>query len=356
MRLPPPRHWLVGLTLSLALAWTAGALLLDTVQPVAFDHSVAHYVPLPGTTTRTRAEGWASSSVGEHGLRGLPGGMLPSGPKVVFWGDSYVEGLQVDDAQRMERVLGSLCADAGLALSGVGVGVSGDSLIDSYFRLPAYAEVFGTVALHVFLLAKISDVLPDMQQPGHSTFQAESPYRLVFSEVSRSPLNLRLAPPMRTLELGSVYEVIKRTRSLTFRIHPGPGPSPAASAQTSALPAQGLNAAWDVLLHQLKVQARQPLLLAYAPTLPRPTQGGVAKQDETAATAQAFAEACARNGVPFLNLGPAFLAHYQATGRMPRGFFNSPPGSGHLNEAGHRLVAQAVLHYIEEHHDALLAP
>lgn len=356
MAVPGPRHWLTGLALSLALAWVAGAVLLNTVQPVVLDPAVGHYVPLPGTTTRTRGEGWASSTVGEHGIRGLPGGKLPSGPKVVFWGDSYVEGLQVDDAARMERVLGDLCADAGVPLSAVGIGVSGDSLIDNYFRLPSYAKVLDSVALHVFLMAKITDVLPGMQQPGHSTFQAVPPHRLAFSELPRNALNLRLAPPMRALELGSAYEVIKRTRALAVRMRPDSQLGIAEPAQASGLPPHKVNKAWDTLLSQLKTQARRPLFLVYAPTLPWLTQGGVVGQDVAAPTAQAFADACARNAVPFLNLGPAFLAHYQATGRFPRGFFNSPPGSGHLNEDGHRLVAQAVFQYIKEHPDALLAP
>jgi len=150
MNAPLLRHWITGLALSLLLAWAAGAIFLDTVQPVIFDSAIGLYVPLPGTTSRARSESWSSSHVGEHGIRGLPGGTLPRGPKVVFWGDSFVDGTQVNDPERMAQQFSQISTQAGLHLSGVGVGHGGDTLIDALVKAPAYTQALAPVAMNVF--------------------------------------------------------------------------------------------------------------------------------------------------------------------------------------------------------------
>ncbi len=367
---PAPRHWvlhwILGLVLSLLAAWAIGAVFLDTVQPVVLDPQVGRFVARPGTSYRSRSEGWSSSLAGEHGLRGLPGGQLPPGPKVVFWGDSFVEGLQVDDAERMAQVLSSLARQAGLPVTGVGVGTGGDSLIDSLFKLPDYAPALDPVALHVFFLGKLGDVLPDVPHDCRATFLSRPKLALAPApDCPPSGLSLHLASAFRSLELGGAFQVYRRLGSLELRLGPGPAPRPVLSpvpgpapvpATADVEPQVALERAWAFLLAELQLRAGPRVLLLYAPTLPYLDRGQVLLDDPEAATATGFAQACARAGVDFLDLGPAFAAHFRATGRLPRGFFNTPPGAGHLNQDGHRLVAQAVIHYLKERRNALLAP
>lgn len=357
---PPLRHWLVGLTLSLAVAWAAGAVFLDTVQPVAFDPQVGRYVAMPGTTSRTRGEGWANSNVGEHGIRGLPGGRLPAGPKVVFWGDSFVEGMQVDDADRMAQVFTSLSRAVGFHLTGVGIGHGGDTLIDSIFKASDYASALGPVALNVYFLGRISDVLPDAPRPCRAAFYSTPEPHLQRNDCPPSELAVRFAPALRRLEASGAYSAYLKLRNLQLRLAPGPAtPTAAPAAQASAsvqADTQNLAPLWDYLIGQVRQASPGPVLFLYAPDVPTLTTGRVEAAYPDAATAAAFAAACLRNGVGFINLGPELAAHFQATGRFPRGFFNSPPGTGHLNEDGHLLVAETVAKYVKEHRDALLAP
>jgi lysophospholipase L1-like esterase len=353
MRLPPLRHWLVGLVLSLALVWGAGALLLDSVQPVALDPALGRYVPQPGTTFHTRGEGFAVSTAGEHGMRGLPGGALPQGAKVVFWGDSFVEGLQVDDQDRMAQVFTQLASQAGLPVMGVGIGTGGDTLIDCIVKAPDYARVLTPVRLNVFVLGRISDVLPDNPRPCRANFFSTPAPHIEQADCPPSELSLRLAPALARLELGGLFHAYLRLRALAPRLSLGPVELQAMT--TGAVPSADHDSAWDFLLDQARRSAGNQLLFLYLPMRPLPQNGAVSLSDPEGGTAQAFAAACARHKIPFLNLGPALTAHYQATGRFPRGFFNTPPGSGHLNEVGHRLVAQTLVQHLQEHPDALLA-
>lgn len=354
MSAPPLRHWLAGLALSLIVAWAMGALLMDTIQPVIFDPSVGHYTALPGTTSRTRVEGWASSSVGEHGIRGLPGGKLPAGSKVVFWGDSFVEGLQVDDAERMAQVFSTLALNAGLDLTGVGIGTGGNTLIDSIFKAHDFAPVLTPVALNVFFLGRISDVLPDAPRPCRAAFYSKPEPRLLRADCPPSDLAIRFAPALRRLECSWLYAMYQKLQGLSPRLSPGPGaPTPEPVAKTGA---QDLAPMWDFLIGQVRRASPGPFLFLYVPSVPELSGGRMQEEDPDAATALAFSAACKRNGVPFISLGPEFVAHFQATGCLPRGFFNSRPGGGHLSRVGHHIVAETVLRYIEEHRDALLAP
>jgi hypothetical protein len=350
---PPLRHWLIGLALSLALAWAAGAFFLDTLQPLVFDPQIRRFVAAPGVS-RTRSEGWASSGVGEHGIRGLPGGRLPAGPKVVFWGDSFVEGVQVDDADRMAQVFTSLSRDAGLALTGVGIGHGGDTLIDSIFRVTDYAPVLHPVALHVFVLGRMSDVLPDAPQTCRAAFFTGPPARLEQRICPPSQRALRLIPWLASLELQGAFSAYRRALGLDLRL--APGPVAAAGPDYPPPTPDGHEAAWDFLNAEILRATGGHALLVYAPSLPRLLEGKVSADDAAARYVAAYARSCAKSGIPFLNLGPALAASIRATGRLPHGFFNSPPGFGHLNEDGHRVAAQAVITYIQEHRDALLAP
>lgn len=226
MSTPPLRHWFLGLALSLAVTWIAGALFLDTVQPVRLDPAVGRFMPEPGTVMRYRSEGFARTTAGEHGFRSLPGGILPPGPKVMFWGDSYVEALQVDDAAHMDQAFSRLAAQDGLKLSGVGVGVSGDSILDSYFRLPLYAKVLAPVALHVFVVAKSSDIMPDVAHSTHSEFHTSPDFHLSCDTATYSRSHLQFGWLVRRLELSGPYRLLRNARALSLRLAPGPEARP----------------------------------------------------------------------------------------------------------------------------------
>ena len=57
---------------------------------------------------------------------------------------------------------------------------------------------------------------------------------------------------------------------------------------------------------------------------------------------EAFERAAREAGVPLVDAGPAMIAHYRATGEPSNGFQNHRIGAGHLNETGHRVVAETL--------------
>jgi hypothetical protein len=65
-------------------------------------------------------------------------------------------------------------------------------------------------------------------------------------------------------------------------------------------------------------------------------------------TIDVFAEICKVSGIDFIDVGEEFVSYYNQYNKLPYGFLNTKPGSGHLNETGHRIIADAILDYLKE--------
>lgn len=58
--------------------------------------------------------------------------------------------------------------------------------------------------------------------------------------------------------------------------------------------------------------------------------------------AEQFAALCEENGILFLNMAERFRAAYEENFTVPHGFCNTTVGNGHLNEAGHEMIAEEL--------------
>ena len=54
------------------------------------------------------------------------------------------------------------------------------------------------------------------------------------------------------------------------------------------------------------------------------------------------------NGIRLLDMRPVFVEYYNLHQELPYGSVNTRPGNGHLNKLGHRLIAEALIPYLEE--------
>lgn len=65
-------------------------------------------------------------------------------------------------------------------------------------------------------------------------------------------------------------------------------------------------------------------------------------------TLEIFKEECEHMDIDFIDTGDAFLEHYNRYHELPYGFANTTPGNGHLNEVGHKIMADVIIDYLEE--------
>ena len=74
---------------------------------------------------------------------------------------------------------------------------------------------------------------------------------------------------------------------------------------------------------------------------------GEAYTETDAECLAAFESACAEHGIVFVDLTDAYIDEYAESCRLPYGFVNTTPGTGHMNRVGHRLFAQEVCETIK---------
>lgn len=65
-------------------------------------------------------------------------------------------------------------------------------------------------------------------------------------------------------------------------------------------------------------------------------------------TINTFQNACEDNNIIFVDTGDAFVKYYNEYSMVPYGFANTTMGSGHLNEVGHKIIADELYKVLKE--------
>lgn len=65
-------------------------------------------------------------------------------------------------------------------------------------------------------------------------------------------------------------------------------------------------------------------------------------KEEELRSVEEFRSACAKNGVVFVDMYDDFSREYESSHELAHGFANSAVGAGHMNETGHRLMAERL--------------
>ena len=89
------------------------------------------------------------------------------------------------------------------------------------------------------------------------------------------------------------------------------------------------------------------LIIFYHPTL-HLDQNGSAYTDADPKRLALFRAACEENGVIFLDMTERFLAAYEEEHILPHGFANTAIATGHLNQHGHRMIAEELAELLKE--------
>lgn len=63
-------------------------------------------------------------------------------------------------------------------------------------------------------------------------------------------------------------------------------------------------------------------------------------------TWEIFRTVCESNSIDIIDVGNVFLENYKANYAIPYGFSNTSLASGHLNEVGHKVIADEIIEYI----------
>lgn len=342
MRMRNLAIWLGGFLLSFFVCWAVSSVFTDSVVPVVWDEQLRKHVRQPGTTFRFRSEGWADTVVADHGLSRLDA-MTATDPndKFLFWGDSFADSVRVAESQRAMPVFNKISTLKGVTVADGGLGVA-----DYYFEIPRYEKAISNVVGHVILIGDIRDILPEEHVQCHCRFLS-SPWRFEESQCQPSGTALKYASVINEWKLDFLHGIYRSfvDHTLDFSVGIPTLATPKASPTDGAIE---VDEAWQFLVNSLKEQTKGFILFVYAPDIPRLRHGQIDFHDIEHQRMARFGAICRDNGVGFINLGSRFIRHFNESRQFVKGFFNTPPGTGHFNAAGQSLIAEALLEHFKE--------
>ncbi|MGC9327107.1 MAG: hypothetical protein ACP5I1_05710 [Candidatus Hinthialibacter sp.] len=352
------RRWAAGFVFSFFLAWIISQFCSTTLYNWRWDPILDDYVIKPGTVHRHRKEGWGETLVGRHGVYAIPDIQSIQEPKVVFWGDSFVQGFQVDDGEKLAQQFTALWRRRhDQPLIGVGIGTGERDCADYYFLAPKYRELLDPVFCHIIVLHDMADALPD-RSTTRFRFVSQPEFRLIADEPAPPINHPRLITLAKTLRMDAFFRLAfeAKTKIESMRLQPGPvKPSAPPVEQSHSENLHFCRQAWDFLLPKLAEQMQAPLLFLYTPAVPALRHGEIRFTDPEREQFKALQAACEKHHIAVIDLTPRLIETFQNRRQFARGFMNSKPFEGHFNSAGHALAAEAVHQYLENHSHAFYA-
>ncbi len=336
------------------LLWVFGAEFANSVAPYPFDETIGRHLPAPGSSLRFRTEGWATTHYAEHGLLAVDVEALASRPDTLpppilvgVWGDSFVQGVHVDDGMKFSsqfrRLLGD---DSEVAL--VAIGQPGWDVTDVVDLVDRYEALYDFEA-QLLVLHDLFDF-----SPNEETFVTDPAFRFVSRE--RHPPAPRLRSRLAALRLDFVWVSWERlflahrnpVGGAPLRWRPGPVPSTAKTWPSWTQLEEVSPAAWDFALDRLVGSSQRRWTIVYIPRIPFFDGGRVQLEEPAVGIVRRFAEHCSARGVEFVDLSDRLKAFYLDRGRSAFGFDNGQVGRGHLNADGHRILAEALVEWSRE--------
>ncbi|MBI9079525.1 MAG: hypothetical protein JEY79_07280 [Pseudodesulfovibrio sp.] len=342
-------HWGAGALLSTLFIWVVCIIFLNTYPRITRDSILGEIVPVPGSVQRWRSEGWGNTHYGQHGLLAEEESFaLSDAPKVLLWGDSYVQSLQVSNDKKIASVFNSM--SQGNPYYCLTLGQGGATVPYYYFVMPSYMKKLSGIKGHAILLSGMNDVLPYRGSNRLGRF-LPAPWRLedgtYRSWAGPNWKGALFGPIIEYLELTPFLNLYKKIKNYPFRLLPNMVNG--ATAKSQPTPASyDLDEGWRFLLSNLQQQSTGFFTFIYCPETPLIKQSIVEFEDREADLAEQFKRICKEKGISFIDMTDPFKAFYLKENKMTRGFINSPPGTGHFNEHGLRLIAQALHKHFAE--------
>ncbi len=338
------RQWLIGLFGSWLCVWLLGPWLVNSILVRVHDPVLQLMTLRERDLIRWRSEGWANTLIGPHGLPGWQPNQ--ANDKVVLWGDSQVEGFCVDDADKISNQVIKIASEKMLReIDCLPLGRSGSDAADWELQTPAVERLWHPIA-HVWIVTELTDLMA-LDYPTATSvvdrWQTESPAPVLWAKrlhadaLFQSIRNLALSPTTGGL------------RSLRWSV--GPLPSQIVTIDSTNETTQReankyfAQAVIDRLLAaDLKLDHR--LLIVYAPATPRILDKIVFEHPDDAAW-EAMSLLIQTNSIAVIDMRQVFIDHWSNKGELARGFNNGTPGFGHLNSIGNRLIATAIVEYLQ---------
>lgn len=343
-------RWLQGFIIATLLTWGLGAVCVTEINNCQWNETVGAY--LQRDTRSIYAEGSGTVYFDNLGILGASAPIRPADQHVLFWGNSFVEGLQVGDENAIYTQFTSL-AKKDNSSRGLAIALSGRGFSDYLYLLPFYAKHIPNIQAHIIVFT-----MPDVSPNGNTLLIDGSE---VWTHIPQPQKLLGVRPFIVKYRLHAFWDIFSRATKAAGELRIAVGPvhtdnqlSDANEPITSnwkSIPSEKMQKFWERLLHEVARRQEEcgRIVLVCHPASPMLENGKCVLVDEYSDATKIFMDLAKAQGLEIIDLGPVFAQYVRETNQFPRGFSNTFPGKGHWNVAGHALVAETVYHYLKTH-------
>lgn len=257
---------------------------------------------------------------------------------VIVLGDSQTEALQVMDDIKFVSLAETTLREDGYDADLHNMGRSGLGLADHISWIPAYISIYQPKVIVVQLT--MSDFLESFSEKQFNYFVAQDDK--ISELVHRYDFSTGFKQRNRNKYIWNGFE-IQELGYERWNLMQQPDPLP-ADANTKV---ETLNTALAAQQMQMLINACDgiPLVVVLLPSAPYLSGGELEITDAAHTHLKELMQQ-----YPEVNLVDP-LPQFQklaSSGSLPRGFFNTTPGVGHLNQYGHEIVGQLLAKTIEQ--------
>lgn len=339
-------RWLIGLSLGTLIIAATSPWFVRSYVPRRYDE-IRHRVLLsPGESYRWRAEGYATTEIGPHGMMGrmtLPNAISSNAVRtdvIALWGDSQAEGVCVADSRKLwsqlqsELQIRTATEHRPRPVQVLPMASSGDDVSNWVAELGRSEAGFG-VNEHVILLCEMVDLMGSIA-PIDEWKDVDSAGLERMNEVTRWV-------PDFVLHAGRNLFTDPNTlaaRRLRFGIGPVRRNNEPTPVRFEADVDRAAAERWILAnLSALRDATDQPIWVVYAPRCPVIMDGTLRWNDPDEVLWSILLQNAAGHEIKLVDCRPAFRESVRR-GVFPHGFQNGRIGNGHLNSVGYRLITR----------------
>ncbi len=349
--------YLLGSLIGLAVTWLLASRLLPGAPAWIYDDVMETANLAPGPV---RYVGEAIGHIEQDKALAFDlAGIDLTRDKVLIWGDSQIHALALQSGERLHSRLERIRGAGRIDYGAVALGRGGYSIGDWHHRIPIGERHFAPVVAHLLLISAVHDLLPGGEGERADQLVPGPPPRFVYTDeaVHRAHAErLNNLAPSWVVEGGlyPLYREVWLGRPLvTGYLRPShwlarlrdvqsATPSAPPDRDRPRFSPQAARDIWRQVLPTLRARTSLPVVIAYAPRVPRLRGGRVVTEDPHDAWITALIEVANESGIDVIDMRPSFRALYDSERRFPRGFATSRPDAGHLNAIGTSLIADAI--------------
>jgi len=281
-------------------------------------------------------EGYSQTSINSYGMRGPEIAAKKTGEfRILVVGDSYTEAFQVTDDNTYSALLQAKLKNRCSEITVINAGRSGASPAN-YIHL---ADFYQSTINPDFVIIQLNDgdfVQDIFNKANHFYVVQENGTFKTEAKPNRPHRIVEKIPQLKPLVKLSILQIgMEKTQNL---LKDTPKINNLEAAQPAFRPNYSEIIDWS--LAELKNKYPNSMIL-YLPIVSYDNQ--VKPKSEVETWVEYYAD---KHSLPFINMRAFFLNYYAETLQPAHGFYNTMPGKGHVNEAGHRIIASQLDDYI----------